>query len=130
MIRPRAIQTAWLGASLPRARALRHALRDPERAQRLVLTRYLRDNADTAFGRRYGFASIRSAAAYQESIPLAGFDEYVPWIDRIRAGESRVLTSAPRPQQSSSPTHRRCGRSLHAVWALGLLISIETDLLC
>jgi hypothetical protein len=95
MIRPRAIQTAWLGASLPRARTLRHALRDPERAQQLVLTRYLRANADTAFGRRYGFASIRSAAAYQESIPLAGFDEYVPWIDRIRAGESRVLTSAP-----------------------------------
>jgi hypothetical protein len=95
MIRPRAIQTAWLGASLPRARALRHALRDPERAQRLVLSRYLRANADTAFGLRYGFASIRSAAAYQESIPLTEFDEYAPWIDRIRAGETRVLTRAP-----------------------------------
>jgi len=39
--------------------------------------------------------SIGSAAAYQESVPLSGFDAYVPWIDRIRAGESRVLTSAP-----------------------------------
>lgn len=94
MIAARLAQTAWLAASLPHAQALRCALEDPERAQRRVLEGYLRANADTAFGRAYGFGAMRTPAEFQRAVPLAVYDDFVPWIDRIRAGEPHVLSRA------------------------------------
>ncbi len=88
----RAVQTAWWLASLPHARALRRALRDPKRAQRRVLERTLRRNAATAFGRQHGFAALRMPDAFQRAVPLASYDDMRPWIERICAGEAGVLT--------------------------------------
>lgn len=90
----RAVQTAWWLTSLPRAAALRRALRDPERAQRRVLEGYLRRNATSAFGREHGFAALRTPQDFQRAVPLRGYDEHRPWIERICAGEPDVLTQA------------------------------------
>jgi len=57
--------------------------------------RLLRRNADTAFGRRYGFGRIRSVAEYQERVPLATYDDYREAIRRIGGGEAAVLTRDP-----------------------------------
>ena len=82
------ISLAWA----PADRAFRSALARPREAQTERLRRYLGRNADTAFGRRYGFASIKSVAEYQQSVPLSTYDDLAPWIDRVAAGEPRVLT--------------------------------------
>ncbi|HEY4597241.1 MAG TPA: GH3 auxin-responsive promoter family protein, partial [Thermoanaerobaculia bacterium] len=82
----------WLAANLPGYLQFRRALTAPERIQRVLLSGYLRGNADTAFGRAHGFAAIRSAEEYRERVPLTLWEDMAPWIDRIAAGEPGILT--------------------------------------
>ena len=63
--------------------------------QDALLTRLLRDNKDTVYGRRYGFADIHGHADYQEKVPVTDFSDYDGYISRIINGERDVLTSAP-----------------------------------
>ena len=78
----------------------------------MLLDRYLRENRNTAFGRAHGFDGVLAAAggsvtttseatarrltaAYQERVPISTYDDLEPLIERVRAGEAGVLTSAP-----------------------------------
>lgn len=90
-----AANAAWGAASLPAWSRFRSALSDPEAAQGRQLRRYLAANADTAFGRAHGFARMKTVADFQSGVPLSTWDDIVPWIDRIGAGETRVLTREP-----------------------------------
>jgi hypothetical protein len=63
--------------------------------QRQYLLSLLHRNADTGFGRRHGFSQIKTAAEFQQRVPLADFDDYQPAIEQIGAGQSSVLTSEP-----------------------------------
>jgi hypothetical protein len=85
----------WLAANLPGYFRFNQALGKPEAVQRFLLRRNLRANADTAFGRSIGFASIRTAEEYRERVPLMAGDDLAPWVDRIAAGEPCVLTRSP-----------------------------------
>lgn len=85
----------WLAANLPGYLQFRRALAAPERTQRVLLSRYLRRNANTAFGRAHGFAAIRSAEEYRERVPLALWEDMAPWVDRVATGEPGVLTRSP-----------------------------------
>jgi hypothetical protein len=85
----------WLAANLPGYLRFREALGRPESIQRALLRRYLKANADTAFGRAHGFASVRTAEEYRERVPFLTGGELTPWIGRIAAGEARVLTRSP-----------------------------------
>lgn len=53
------------------------------------LAALLARNAGAAYLRRYG--SPRTAEEFRENVPLVGYDELVPWIERIRGGEADVL---------------------------------------
>jgi len=79
------------GAAPARAR-FAAALRDPAGTQRALLMRTLRANADTAYGRLHGFASIRDEREYAARVPLVAFDQLDGWMSRVAAGESNVLT--------------------------------------
>ncbi|MEO8337222.1 MAG: GH3 auxin-responsive promoter family protein, partial [bacterium] len=68
------------------------ALRDPAAAQRAILMRTLRANADTAYGRAHGFASVRDERDFAARVPLVAFDELDGWMSRVAAGEAHVLT--------------------------------------
>lgn len=87
-----AVNTAWLGASLPAWWRFRRAVHDPATAQARHLRRLLADHADTAYGRAHGFATISSYEEFARRVPLIGYAELEPWIARILAGESAVLT--------------------------------------
>ncbi|MHC5211442.1 MAG: GH3 auxin-responsive promoter family protein [Planctomycetota bacterium] len=63
--------------------------------QAALLRSTLRANVDTDFGRRHGFDRIGTVADYQRAVPVRGYDELRPWIDRIADGERGVLTSEP-----------------------------------
>ena len=98
-MRPPMRQTAanglWSLLCLPESRAFHRALGDIAGTQRRLLTRLLRRNADTVYGRRYGFGRLRSVAEYQARVPLSTYDDYREAIERIGAGERRVLTQDP-----------------------------------
>ncbi|MEM7424254.1 MAG: GH3 auxin-responsive promoter family protein, partial [Pseudomonadota bacterium] len=62
--------------------------------ERLLLDEIVRPNADTVFGRDHGFSSIATVGDYRRAVPLAGYEDLRPWIDRMAAGEADVLTAA------------------------------------
>jgi hypothetical protein len=90
-----AANLAWCAASLPSYFAFRAALNDPRRAQRELLRRYVRDNADTAFGREHHFDRIDSVESFRRHVPLLDYDAISGWVDHIAAGEPNVLTCDP-----------------------------------
>lgn len=85
----------WTLSNAGAYRAYRRALRDPRRAQEEILFRFLRANADTAYGRLHGYGSIRTVEEFRNRVPVAGYDDLEPWIERIRRGERGVLTAEP-----------------------------------
>ncbi|MBV9328424.1 MAG: GH3 auxin-responsive promoter family protein [Chloroflexi bacterium] len=69
------------------------ATRQPQRTQTAKLLDILRRNADTEYGRRHGFASVRSVRDFQHNVPPTEYDALEPLIERVRNGEPGVLTS-------------------------------------
>lgn len=85
----------WYLLCLPGSLAFQQSLRDVAGTQRRLLQALLRRNAETTFGRRYGFATIGSVADYQARVPLSDYADYQEAIERISAGEAGVLTQNP-----------------------------------
>lgn len=73
----------------------RRFCRDPRKTQESLLSRFLRRNAQSAYGRRYGYAKLRTVSEFQNAVPVVTYDDLEPWIQRIRHGEPRVLTTEP-----------------------------------
>ena len=94
-MRARLANAAWALASRPAATAFHRALADPERAQTALLLATLRANADTVYGRAHGFGRIQSLRQFQDAVPVVGWDEVAPYVDRIASGEANVLTAEP-----------------------------------
>lgn len=46
---------------------------------------------DTAFGKAHGFAEIKTLEDYRARVPIAPWDTFEPYIDRMLAGENGVL---------------------------------------
>ena len=99
----------WAAANLGRYRRFRRAMRRPEDVQWRILRGYLRFNAGTVFGRRWGFDRITSVRAFQERVPLSTYEDYRPYVDRIRCGQTDVLTrgAVTRLMPSSGSTDAR-----------------------
>lgn len=73
----------------------RLAARNVSNCQQRILLNLLRANADTEFGREHGFARIASIEQYQQCVPVRGYAQFAPYIERIAAGCPRVLTADP-----------------------------------
>ncbi|HXW74378.1 MAG TPA: GH3 auxin-responsive promoter family protein [Steroidobacteraceae bacterium] len=88
------LNAAWVGAQSRAWLGFRRALHQPQAAQEHRLSHYLRVNARSEFGRRYGFGDIRSPAEFQDRVPLSGYENYEEAISRVHAGARDVLTTA------------------------------------
>ena len=77
------------------AREFEHALAEPEQPQRQILLQLLERNANSLYGKKHGFASIRSVQEYQQRVPVVSYDDLAPWVERIKTGEAGVLTTKP-----------------------------------
>lgn len=76
-------------------RRFERAARDPERAQRRLLARILKRTRGTAFSRDYGLDGVRTLEDLRARLPVAGFERFAPYVQRLAAGERRVLTRDP-----------------------------------
>jgi hypothetical protein len=95
MIRTLAANAGWTLAGLPAWLRYRAAWRNPRRAQERILFRFLRRNAGSDYGRKFGYANIKSIGQFQERVPIVAYDDLEPWIDRIGRGSPGVLTTEP-----------------------------------
>lgn len=68
---------------------------NPEAVQSDYLKRLLQRNRETDYGRRYGFADIRSYEDFAEQVPLTVYEDYEPYLEKICKGEPGVLTMEP-----------------------------------
>ena len=89
---PAVANALWAGRSFHHAMRFRRAHRHPAATQYRLLRTLLRANADTEYGREYGFREIRTVARYRERVPLTTWEDYAPYVQRILTGERGVLT--------------------------------------
>src|SRR5260370_12429957 len=90
-----AAHAAWMASYWSPYRSVRRAQENPAAAQAALLDRMLRANASSADGRKLGFRRVGTAGEFQRAVPIVGYDELRPWIERIKVGEQTVLTEEP-----------------------------------
>lgn len=66
---------------------------DPARIQQEKILDMVRRNADTEYGRRYGFGSIKTIADYQKQVPIITYEDIKADIDRVVACEKNIFTA-------------------------------------
>ena len=63
----------------------------PAESQAEVLTKLLAQSAETVWGREHGYASISGHEQFCNNVPLQTYEELIPWVERLRAGEKNLL---------------------------------------
>src|SRR5882724_5919270 len=83
---------------VPRLEAKLHAfemqLSKARQVQRDLLFAKLRRAASSAFGRDHGFSGIRTLEDFRRQVPIAGYDYYRPYIERVTKGEIGAMFPA------------------------------------
>ena len=70
--------------------------KDPMKYNTELLMRIVRDNKDTEYGRKYGFAEIKSIEDYQSRVPITMFDDYAGYIyEMTEEGKTNLITAYP-----------------------------------
>ncbi|MBI5118866.1 GH3 auxin-responsive promoter family protein [Candidatus Poribacteria bacterium] len=69
------------------------ATSEPARMQSARLLDIISRNQDTAFGREHGFSGIRCVRDLRERVPVRSYEEFEPYIKRMRLGEENLLTA-------------------------------------
>ena len=97
----------WVTSSLAEWQHFTHAAEHLAKTQEQLLSHYLRSNANTEYGVKYGFASITSPKQYQSRVSLTAYDDYIAYTQHISDGFPMVLTSEPVRmfELSSGSTH-------------------------
>ncbi len=66
-------------------------LENPMTTQEKFLLTELDHQAQTEYGRKYGFSDIKSIEDYQQQVPLTTYEDYRPYYERIKQGEPNIL---------------------------------------
>src|SRR5690606_2206335 len=64
---------------------------NPKEVQSEQLNYLLTRAADTEFGRKYDFKTIKSADEYRSRVPIRDYDSLMPEVIRLRQGEEDLL---------------------------------------
>ncbi|QRO02549.1 GH3 auxin-responsive promoter family protein [Archangium violaceum] len=80
-------------SSLREKRTFDAQARDAANVNADTLRALLHHNRDTEFGRRHGFASLRTVADFQRALPVSTYEPFRPYMERIARGERNVLTA-------------------------------------
>jgi hypothetical protein len=67
------------------------AVAEPAGAQEAVLHQLLQAYAQTGYGSQHGATQIQTIDDYRRAFPVATYEEYKPLIQRVMAGEVRLL---------------------------------------
>lgn len=63
----------------------------PEETQKAVLQDILKRAEKSEFGRKYGFEDIKSLEAFKQKVPLSDYDDYQPYLERLKAAQADLL---------------------------------------
>ena len=68
------------------------AAKNLQETQSELLFKILKRNAESVFGKTYGFSAIHTQTDFRAQIPIREFEEFRPYVQSILSGEKAVLT--------------------------------------
>jgi hypothetical protein len=86
------VNRAWIASCSREHTRFTVALGRVAATQSHYLLDLLGRNAETQFGRKHGFATIRSVTEFQARVPVTNYEALTESIEAIARGEQRVLT--------------------------------------
>ncbi|XP_061164020.1 GH3 domain-containing protein-like isoform X1 [Saccostrea echinata] len=84
---------SWMGWFA--RRKMDKSCKDIVGTQNNLLQSHLKENAETQYGRKYGFSDIHSREDYVKQLPLTYISHYDPYIQQMMKGEEKILTTRP-----------------------------------
>jgi hypothetical protein len=91
--------------------AMERGVAEPEITQDRLRNTLIVQNKDTVFGREHAFSDIRTVADFRNRIPIRDYEGFRPYVDRMTAGETGVLTrTRPFMYASTSGTTGKAKR--------------------
>jgi hypothetical protein len=75
------------------AKRFEAATREPQRVQLEKLRALMAKNADTEYGKRYGFRSISNFEDYARQVPVVTYEDIKADMERVTEGASNVFTA-------------------------------------
>ena len=55
------------------------------------MNRLLARGRHTVWGNQYGYSSVTTHEQFAGNVPLQSYEELMPWVERLRAGEKDLL---------------------------------------
>ena len=63
----------------------------PRTTQEQTLLEKLERNSDSEWGKRFDFNSIKNIKTFRERVPIAAYETFLPYIEKLKQGNSRAL---------------------------------------
>jgi hypothetical protein len=79
-----------------RLKAFELATTAPQAVQEALLRRILAAQTETDFARAHHFKNIATVADYRKHLPVAPYEYFEPYIQRVMKGETKALLADPR----------------------------------
>ena len=73
---------------------LQKATKAPMEINEALLKKIIKTNRNTEFGRTHRFDEIRTIEDFRKNVPPSGYDDYAPFIERMKNNEENVLTAS------------------------------------
>lgn len=61
--------------------------------QEKFLNSWINKNQETIIGKEHNFQNIRSIKDYQKQVPIRNYEDYIPYIERLKSGQFNILSS-------------------------------------
>jgi hypothetical protein len=109
----------------------------PVETQKETLYRLLAKAATTEWGKKFGYSSVTTIKEYQSRFPVQTYEDIVPYVERLRSGESNLLwpgeikwfakssgtTSTkskfiPMSREALEDCHYRAGKDILAIYTM------------
>ncbi len=71
-----------------------HFTKHTQETQEKLLKNLIKKNKNTEYGKKAGFAEIKSVEDYQKKVPLTDYSDYSDYVQRMIKGERNLITSA------------------------------------
>ncbi len=63
----------------------------PAESQEEVLMRLIARSRKTVWGKEHGYASVATHRQFCNNVPIQTYEELIPWVEKLRAGEENLL---------------------------------------
>ncbi len=74
-----------------RIKHLEHVISRPDEVQQQVLKDLIITARNTEYGRKHGFAGIKSVQDFEQQVPVVSYEDLLPIINRMLKGEANLL---------------------------------------